>query len=100
MVKPVYFFLAQKGSELPEEADCVMCKGDETIAEFKKLVHQANINLLQDARVDAKQLLVFKHEENGDKCSWNAKLSACEPSGMETKPFRIFYEGIPVKFAF
>ena len=92
MEKAVYFFLAQKGRELPKEGDCVTCKGDITIAEFKKEVYKANKSKLKDARVDASNLEVFECGKNGARCQWDAKLSACT-SWIQDKPFRIFYEG-------
>jgi hypothetical protein len=99
MERTVYFFLAQQGSELPEDADCVTCTDDKNITQLKKLAHEANKNMLSGAGVDSSKLEVFEYGENGAKCPWNAKLSLCN-SGIEDKPFRIFYEGIPVDSRF
>jgi hypothetical protein len=93
MERTFYFFLAPKGSELPEEPDCVTCKDDNNILQFKKLVYGANMNMLSDARVDSSKLEVFEHGADGAKCAWNANLSLCT-SGTEHQPFRIFYTGI------
>jgi hypothetical protein len=90
----VWYILAQEGSELPEDAESVMCGNDDTISDLKQEVWKMNPNTL--IGVDARRLEVFEHGETETRCQGQTNLNECT-SGSKKKPFTIFYPGIPVE---